>query len=58
MSAVVKGVLSASDNALLLSDSKSLMKSQKMSIPNFVETISAFRNIANSETLDMVKSSI
>lgn len=50
--------MSASDNATLLSDATSLMKSEKISMPNFVKMISAFTKISNTETLDMIKSSI
>lgn len=58
VSAAKNGQMSASDNATLLSDTTSLMKSEKVSMPAFVTMMSAFTNITNTETLDMIKSSI
>lgn len=58
VNAAKQGLMSASDNATLLSDATSLMKSEKISMPNFVKMISAFTKISNTETLDMIKSSI
>lgn len=34
------------------------MKSDKISFPNYVKLMTAFTNISNTETLDMIKTSI
>lgn len=56
--AAKQGILPPSDNATLLSDATSLMKSDKISFPNYVKLMTAFTNISNTETLDMIKTSI
>lgn len=47
-----------SDNATILSDATSLMKCQKIGFGDFVKVMKAFSSVSNSETLDMVKTSL
>jgi len=58
ISAAKQGLLSASDNAVLLSDATSLMKSEKISFEGYIQMMTSFTNISNTETLDMIKMNI